>query len=181
MLFCVQNWHLTGSLFLWITMIRVHIRIFILNSSRQQIDRAPFQKMIFRHFYYIFIRECRYDITSRPKHIYTSVICWYVKWWVLFKQKKWYIYLHLDIGSMLRDVDLIFLYAHRHIYIPVNREWLSGLARCLWSEVVRFDSRNLFEKQLLGSTPTLLTVPHSLAWCARNSGLPPYKQLVPPS
>ena len=45
-----------------------------------------------------------------------------------------------------------------------------------------FDSRNCFEKQLLDSTPTLLTVPHAgLAWCARNSGLPPYKQLVPPS
>jgi hypothetical protein len=28
------------------------------------------------------------------------------------------------------------------------------------------------ENQLLGSTPTLLTFPHSLARCARNSGLP---------
>ena len=33
-----------------------------------------------------------------------------------------------------------------------------------------FDSRNFFEKQLLGSTPTLLTIPHSLALCARNIG-----------
>jgi hypothetical protein len=45
-----------------------------------------------------------------------------------------------------------------------------------------FDFSQFFEKQLLGSTPTLLsTVLHGLAWCARNSGLPPYKQLVPPS
>jgi hypothetical protein len=36
---------------------------------------------------------------------------------------------------------------------------------------VRFP--NFFEKQLLGSTPTLLTVPHGLAGCARNSGLLP--------
>ena len=35
---------------------------------------------------------------------------------------------------------------------------------------------------LLGSTPTLLTTfPHGLAWCARNGGYSPYKQLVPPS
>ena len=61
------------------------------------------------------------------------------------------------------------------------REWLGGLARCLWSEFVRFNSHNIFEKQLLGLTPTLLTLLHGLAWCARNSGLPPYKQLVPPS
>ena len=62
-------------------------------------------------------------------------------------------------------------------------EWLSGLARCLWSEFVRFDSRNYFEKQLLGSTsPTILTISHGgLSWCARNNGFPPYKQLVSPS
>ena len=43
----------------------------------------------------------------------------------------------------------------------------------------------IFEKQLwlLGSTPTLLTVPRGLAWCERRSALPPpplyyYKQCV---
>ena len=59
----------------------------------------------------------------------------------------------------------------------IMREWLSGLALCLWSEVVRFDSCNFFENQLLGSAPTLLIVLHGLAWCARNSGLPPTSRL----
>jgi hypothetical protein len=40
-------------------------------------------------------------------------------------------------------------------------------------EYVAFDSRNFFYKFLLDSTPTLLTIPHGLAWCARNSGLSP--------
>ena len=40
--------------------------------------------------------------------------------------------------------------------------------------MVRFPQ--FFEKQLLSSTTTLLTVLHSHAWCARNNGTP-YKQL----
>ena len=66
--------------------------------------------------------------------------------------------------------------------MPINstmiKECLRGLARCLGSEVVRFDSRKFFEQQLLGSTPTLLSVLHGLAcWCARNVGLPPTSSL----
>ena len=45
---------------------------------------------------------------------------------------------------------------------------------CRRSEVVcwSFNSNNFFKQQLLGSTPTLITVPHGLAWCVRNNGFP---------
>jgi hypothetical protein len=56
--------------------------------------------------------------------------------------------------------------------------YLSSTLPLIWGCEVRFPQ--FFEKQLLGSTPTLLTTSHSLAWCARNSGLAPYKQLVLP-
>ena len=63
------------------------------------------------------------------------------------------------------------------------REWLMVVswAHCCWSEIVWFDSRNLFEKELLGLTPpTLLTILHGLAWCARNSsGLALYITILP--
>ena len=62
------------------------------------------------------------------------------------------------------------------LYIGILREWFSGLARCLWTEVVRLDSCNC-RVQLPHSLPSRTA---SLAWCARNIGLHPYMQREPP-
>ncbi len=66
-----------------------------------------------------------------------------------------------------------YLYELANYLLVEIEEWLSwlGTLPLIWRCVVRFPQ--FFEKQLLGSTPTLLTVPRSVAWwCARRSRFP---------
>ena len=64
-----------------------------------------------------------------------------------------------DNQSVDETTEMILMKERGTIYVSLIRSYVVRLPQYV-------------ENHLLGSTPTLLTFPCSLAWCARNSGLP---------